>query len=128
MSGIRVRGKLRPAGKTQERPRREDPEPVAEPARSRSAPSQAVSRAARQLALAYYIERLIEAGEVQGYAEAARLLGVTRARVTQLANILLLPPGIQESIVADSKVASERSLRAVIAQQAWPLPPPPRRR
>lgn len=120
MSGIRVRGRLRPARTA---PEHQEAPPVA----PREAPRQAVSRAARQLALAHYIERLIEAGDLAGYAEAARTLGVTRARITQLANLLLLPPETQECIVAGSPAASERVFRAVINEPAWPLPPFPRR-
>ncbi len=36
------------------------------------------SRLARQLALSYLIERLIEEGVLRNYAEAARLLGISR--------------------------------------------------
>lgn len=47
-----------------------------------------VSRKARQLALAYYIERAIESGLIKDYAEAARKIGVTRARLTQIMDLL----------------------------------------
>ncbi|MCE9595033.1 MAG: hypothetical protein K8S98_12685 [Planctomycetes bacterium] len=57
------------------------------------------SRAARRLALAYWIERKIEAGELVDYAAAARLLGVTRARMTQVVNMILLPVREQELLL-----------------------------
>ena len=41
-----------------------------------------VSRAARMLALAHYVERLVEQGSVKSYAAAARQLGVSRARMS----------------------------------------------
>ena len=51
---------------------------------------------------------VIEAGELTGYAEAARILGLTRARLTQVMNLLLLlSPAIQEQIVAGQVSATE---------------------
>ena len=78
-----------------------------------------VSRAARQLALAHHIERLVEVGELTGYAEAARVLGLTRARLTQIMNLLLLAPEIQEAIVSGNLVESERSMRGVVLEAEW---------
>lgn len=57
------------------------------------------SRGARRLALAYWIDRKIEAGELKDYAAAARWLGVTRARVTQVANLRLLPVEQQDEML-----------------------------
>jgi len=45
-------------------------------------------RRARQLALAHWIERKIEAGELRNYAHAAAVLGVSRARVSQIVGML----------------------------------------
>ena len=81
--------------------------------------SQPVSRAARMLALAHHVERLVEAGELTGYAEAARALGVTRARMSQLMNLLLLAPEIQKQILSDTVQISERGLRTVTAEAYW---------
>lgn len=47
-----------------------------------------VSRKARQWALAFYIERTIESGLIEDYANAARRIGVTRARLTQITDLL----------------------------------------
>lgn len=69
------------------------------------------SPAARQLALAYWIELRIEAGELRDLADAARLLGVSRARMTQIANLRLLPIAVQECVLAPGFKGSERSLR-----------------
>ena len=80
---------------------------------------QPVSRAARMLALAHHVERLVEAGELGGYAEAARVLGITRARVTQIMNLLLLAPEIQEAILTGRLRAGERSLRRVVREPVW---------
>lgn len=45
-------------------------------------------RLARQLALAHHLDRLIERGVLRDYADAAKVLGVTRARVTQIMDLL----------------------------------------
>ncbi len=68
------------------------------------------TRIARQLALAYHVERLIESGALKDYADAARRLGITRARMTQIANLRWLACGVQERILAGERV-SERGLR-----------------
>jgi len=54
------------------------------------------SRRARQLALGVWIERQVEDGRVASYAEMARVLGVSRARVTQLVGLGLAPVGERE--------------------------------
>ena len=68
------------------------------------------TRTARMLALAYHVERLVEAGTLKDYADAASRLGITRARMTQIANLRWLPCGVQERILSGGKV-SERELR-----------------
>ena len=83
----------------------------------------APSRAARMLALAHHVERLVEAGELTGYAEAARVLGLTRARMTQVMKLLLLAPRIQERMLdpraSHDVPVAERALRRVLANPAW---------
>jgi len=77
------------------------------------------------LALAHRIDGLTRSGELHDWAQAARLVGVTRARMTQIANLLLLAPKIQEGILNLSHVTSgqdpvtERSLREVAAHADW---------
>ena len=51
------------------------------------------------MALAIRFEQLIRTGEVADYAELARLGHVTRARITQIMNLLLLAPDIQEQLL-----------------------------
>jgi hypothetical protein len=69
------------------------------------------SRLARMLALAYLVERLIEQAKVKNYAEAARRLGVSRARMGQIANLVNLPVETQEAIIIGRACMSERRLR-----------------
>jgi hypothetical protein len=57
------------------------------------------ARIARQLALAHALQRRVEAGEFADYADMARALGFTRARITQIMDLLLLAADIQEEIL-----------------------------
>lgn len=56
-------------------------------------------RVTRLMALAIRFEQLIQDGIVEDYAELARLGHVTRARLTQIMNLRLLAPDIQESLL-----------------------------
>jgi hypothetical protein len=58
-----------------------------------------VPRVSRLMALAIRFDQLIRAGEVSDYAELAELGHVSRARVTQIMNLLMLAPDIQEAIL-----------------------------
>ena len=84
-------------------------------------------RVARHLALAHEIERRIRAGELDDLAHAARAFGLTRARVTQITNLLLLAPAIQAEILAMPPVTAgrdlitERTLRPVVAEPVWKM-------
>ena len=79
------------------------------------------SRIARQLALAHHIERLVESGELESYAEAARELGITRARMAQAQSLLNLSAKIQDWILAGELVKSERALRGVLREPNWEI-------
>lgn len=79
------------------------PKPAPAPRRS--------DRAARMLALAHFIERAIDDGRLTGYGDAARVLGVSRARVTQIIDLLGLAAAAQEGILVGGKTVSERDLR-----------------
>ena len=84
-----------------------------------------IPRVARQLSLAHEIERRIRAGELDDLAHAARVFGLTRARVTQIVALTLLAPAIQEEILAMLPVTggrdsvTERALRPIVAEAAW---------
>ena len=73
-------------------------------------------RITRYMALAVYYEDLIRKGHVHDYAEIATLGHVTRARVTQIMNLRLLAPEIQEELLTLERVINGRdslSLRQV---------------
>ena len=82
-------------------------------------------RVTRMLALAHKIDGLIRAGELRDLADAARSIGVTRARMTQITNLLLLAPTIQEQILDLPPITegrdpvSERALRGTVAEPDW---------
>ena len=70
------------------------------PARATPPPQQLpVSRTAQLLALAYQVDEMIRVGEIKNMAEAARVCGVSRARMTQIMNLPLLPPAAQEHLL-----------------------------
>lgn len=58
-----------------------------------------VDRIARRLALAHLVDRMIEAGEIGSYAEAARLIGVSKSRLSQVMEALAMTREEQESVL-----------------------------
>lgn len=58
-----------------------------------------VPRISRLMALAIKMENLIQAGGIPDYSALAQLGHVSRARITQIMNLLLLAPEIQEQIL-----------------------------
>ena len=84
-----------------------------------------IPRVIRLLALAHRIEGMIRSGQIRDWAEAAKLVGVTRARMTQMANLLLLTPDIQKAILdvppvmKGSDPITERQLREIVSGVDW---------
>ncbi len=62
-------------------------------------PKGRLPRITRYMALAIYYEGLIRDGHIHDYAEIATLGHVTRARVTQIMNLRLLAPDIQDGLL-----------------------------
>ena len=58
-----------------------------------------VPRVARLMALALRLEELVRSGQVGSYSALASLGQVTRARVSQILNLLYLAPDIQEALL-----------------------------
>ena len=82
------------------------------------------ARVALMLALAHRFQRAIERGDYADRADLARQFGLTRARVTQLLNLTLLAPDIQEEVLRLEAVdgvqpTSERALREVVGVVDW---------
>jgi len=81
-----------------------------------------IPRIARLMALAIKFQDMVDRGEVRDYADIARLGYVSRARLTQVMNLLLLAPDIQERVLfgCPSTGSGERALRVVCAEVYWP--------
>jgi hypothetical protein len=84
-----------------------------------------VPRVARLMALALRFEQLVRTGAVRDYAQLARLGQVSRARLTQVMNLLRLAPDIQENILFLPRVRRGRDpiylehLQALTALLDW---------
>jgi hypothetical protein len=83
------------------------------------------AKVARMLALAHHLQRAIDQGLVADRAAVARKLGQTRARITQLLDLLLLAPDLQVAVfdleaVDGVEPMAERPLRSVAHAVSWP--------
>jgi hypothetical protein len=78
-----------------------------------------VPRITRLMALAIKFQGMVDRREVRDYADLARLGYVTRARLTQIMNLLLLAPDIQEGLLLSNSNAEERCLRKVAKLVEW---------
>ena len=84
-----------------------------------------VPRIAKLMALAIRFDGLIQRGEVRDYADVARLGYVTRARITQIMNLITLAPDIQEALlflartVTGRDVIREHDVRPIAAVRHW---------
>ena len=89
-------------------------------------PSERVpTRAAKLLALAHRIDGLVRDGKMTDYAEVALVAGLTRARISQITDLLLLAPSIQERVLLETKPErgreryGERHLRQIVRDHDW---------
>jgi hypothetical protein len=84
-----------------------------------------IPKLARLMALAIRFESLLKAGDVADYAELARRGHVSRARITQITNLLMLAPEIQEAILFMPPVEQGRDplkewqVRPIAAEMNW---------
>src|SRR5262249_28929278 len=85
--------------------------PVQEPGR--------VPRVAKLMALALRLDGLLRAGAIKDHGELARLGHVTRARVSQVMNLLNLGPDIIEALLFLPR--TERGRAPVILAQLQPI-------
>jgi hypothetical protein len=90
-----------------------------------AAASGRVPRVARLMALALRFDELLRRGEVKDYADLARLGHVTRARVTQVMNLLMLALDLQEALLFLPAVdegrdpVKEWQVRPIAAEPVW---------
>jgi hypothetical protein len=77
------------------------------------------------MALAIHYDDLLRRAEVKDLADIARLGHVTRARATQVMNLLMLAPDIQESLLFLPEVEAGRDpvrewqIRPIAAEPLW---------
>ena len=89
-------------------------------------PAGRIPRLTRLMALAITMQQMIRDGQVRDYAELARLGQVSRARISQIMNLLNLAPQIQEAILFLPRVTKgrdpvrEHHLRSIGAVLGWP--------
>jgi hypothetical protein len=82
-------------------------------------------RISKLMALAIRFDGLVRRGEVRDYADLARLGYVTRARITQIMNLLNLAPDIQEAILFLPRTVKgrdqirEKEVRPIAAVAQW---------
>jgi hypothetical protein len=91
----------------------------------RATPVGTLPRISRLMALAIKFDGMLREGVVTDYADLARLGLVTRARMTQIMNLLNLAPDIQEGILflperaLGRETIAERNLRPMARIVSW---------
>ena len=58
-----------------------------------------IPKLTRLLVLGHHFERLVRDGVVVDYTQLARLTGLSKARVTQILNLTMLPPDVQLEVL-----------------------------
>jgi hypothetical protein len=92
---------------------------------SQPTPTGKLPRVTRLMALAIKFDGMLREGVVADYADLARLGLVTRARMTQIMNLLNLAPDIQEAIlflparIQGRERVAERNLRPLARVVSW---------
>lgn len=92
---------------------------------TKPAPVGRIPRVSRLMALAIRFDQLIRDGVVTDQAELARLGHVTRARVTQIMDLLSLAPDIQEAVLFLPPVRNgrdpitEQDIRSITLSLDW---------
>src|SRR4030095_12584964 len=71
------------------------------------------------LALGRFVVRLVEEGRLPSYAQAARAMGLSRARVTQITNLTLLAPDVQRALIDGQIQCGEHDLRRCLRSRDW---------
>jgi hypothetical protein len=86
-------------------------------------PQGPIPRITRLMALAIRFDQLLREGRAESQAELARLGHVTRARLTQIMNLVLLAPDIQEALLflplAESRPIWLAQLQPIAATSDW---------
>jgi len=84
-----------------------------------------IPRISRLMALAIRLERMLQTGEVDNLTELARLGHVTQPRMSQILNLTLLAPDIQEELLFLARITAgkanihEKMLRPITGETDW---------
>ena len=114
--GVKVHFKCTVRGRREIKP---GPEPITD------VPDVRIPRLSRLMALAIHFDGLIRQGGITNQADLAQLGHVSRARVTQIMNLLHLAPDIQEHILFLPPVTEgrdpvpETKLRKLVKETCW---------
>jgi hypothetical protein len=87
-----------------------------------ASPTIRIPRITKMMALAIRFEHLIKTGQVKDQAELARLGDVSRARLSQIMDLLLLAPDIQEAILfaTDESIGMhEKTIQPISRLHSW---------
>lgn len=88
-------------------------------------PGPRIPRVTRLMALAIKLQEMIDRGEIQDYVDIARLGYITRARASQIMNLTLLAPDIQEAILCNFEeietvaLLTEHDVRHISKEVNW---------
>ncbi|GJM43681.1 MAG: hypothetical protein DHS20C21_05230 [Gemmatimonadota bacterium] len=84
-------------------------------------PAKPIPRVTRLMALAIWFDEMIRTGDVKDYAELARIGKVSRARVTQIMDLLCLAPTTQAELLAHNGAGlpTERAIRERADTSLW---------
>ena len=74
-------------------------------------------RLRKSLLLAYQVEQIISEGRAKDFTQAARWLNITKARLSQIMNLLNLAPCIQDEILLNDS----DKLRKITVQDILPI-------
>lgn len=95
------------------------------PANETCKPKGRVPRVARLMALAIRLERMLQSGEVTDMTELARIGNVTQPRMSQILNLNMLAPEIQEELLSlpaidvGKPAIHEKLLRPITIEVDW---------
>jgi len=79
-------------------------------------------RQVKLLALAHHLDRQLQRGVFRDYAHIAEVAGLTRARITQIMGLLLLPVPVQEEMLLNPEVArgwTDRDVQRMVGEVEW---------
>lgn len=89
------------------------------PKAARHAVPSGPSAISRRIALAHHLDAAIDTGSLDSLSAAAAKLRLTRARITQISDLALLAPDIQEAVLSGRCEPRDRHLRAVGRHLLW---------